>query len=238
MLQAINLGVIYRSRKIETPVLRGIDLDLPTGSFTAVMGPSGSGKTTLLYCLSGMLTPTTGEVLFNGKNILSRGPKELDKLRRTSFGFIFQSYNLIYALTALQNVSLPSLFGGLSISQDDALAALKFVGIGEIANRYPDEISGGQRQRIAIARALAAKRQVVFADEPTGALDSATGKDVMVQLAHIAETGSSIVLVTHDPHVAAYATRVVFLYDGRIVDSMYTPTAREIGLRLAALGAE
>lgn len=237
-LRTVNLEMSFCTGSVVSPILRGIDLDFPGGSFTAIMGPSGSGKTTLLYCLSGILKPTAGQVFLDEQDIAAHGANVLDELRRTSLGFVFQNYNLIDALSAWQNVSLPSLFGGEKVSRPSAISALERVGLKEVADRYPDELSGGQRQRVAIARALAAHRHIVFADEPTGALDSSAGKEVMAQFSHILESGASIVLVTHDPSIAAYASRVVFLYDGRIADSLDTPTAQEISNRLTELAAD
>ena len=218
-------------------VLDGVTVGFDEGSITAIMGPSGSGKTTLLYCLSGMLRPTAGRVLYGEIDIAAQPQRKLDELRRTAFGFIFQAYNLIDALTAVQNVRLPSMFGARVVSQTDAIEALAQVGLAGFADRYPAELSGGQCQRVAIARALAVRRSVLFADEPTGALDSTARREVLQHLTALPGLGTSVVMVTHDPMVAATASRVQFLYDGRIVDSLQGGDARQIARRLADLEA-
>lgn len=218
-------------------VLDDISVTFDEASMTAIMGPSGSGKTTLLYCLSGMLRPTTGRVLYGEIDIATQPQRKLDDLRRTAFGFVFQAYNLIDALTAVQNVRLPSMFGARAVPRTDAIDALAQVGLSGFEDRYPAELSGGQCQRVAIARALAVRRNVLFADEPTGALDSTARREVLQHLTALPALGTSVVMVTHDPTVAAAASRVLFLYDGRIVDSLQNADAREIARRLADLEA-
>jgi putative ABC transport system ATP-binding protein len=218
-------------------VLDGVTVGFDEGSMTAITGPSGSGKTILLYCLSGMLRPTAGRVLYRGVDIATQPQRTLDELRRTSFGFVFQAYNLIEALTAVQNVRLPSMFGARAVSRTDAIDALAQVGLSGFEDRYPAELSGGQCQRVAIARALAVRRNVLFADEPTGALDSTARREVLQHLTALPALGTSVVMVTHDPTAAAAASRVLFLYDGRIVDSLQNADAREIARRLADLEA-
>ncbi|UXW87613.1 ABC transporter ATP-binding protein [Microbacterium azadirachtae] len=199
------------------------------------MGPSGSGKSTLLYCLAGLIRASTGSVTFDGTELTAAKQRQLDLLRRDQFGFIFQSFNLIEALTALQNVTLPSLFGGAVISRDQAEAALASVGLAGKLNSYPAELSGGQQQRVAIARALAQTRRVIFADEPTGALDRKSGFLVMDQLRQFREVGTAVVMVTHDPKIAAYADSVLFLVDGRLVDVMEAPSAEAVSSRMTGL---
>lgn len=218
-------------------VLDGLSVAFDEAAVTAIMGPSGSGKTTLLHCLSGMLRATSGEVFLDDVDIMGLGRSRLDALRRTSFGFIFQAYNLIEALTAVQNVRLPSLFGGAGVTESRAREMLAWVGLSGLEKRYPAELSGGQCQRVAIARALAAERRVVFADEPTGALDSASRRDVLEHLSALPAAGSTVVVVTHDPTVAAMASRVLFLYDGVIVDDRSGLGARDIAARLTDLEA-
>ncbi len=235
MLCATGLTKSFDGNRV---VLDDISLTLTPGSITAIMGPSGSGKTTLLYCLSGMLRPSAGQVLLDDVDIASLSARKLDALRRGEFGFIFQEYNLIDALTALQNVRLPSLFGGEQISITQAKQALDRVGLAGLEDRYPGELSGGQRQRVAIARALAVNRQVVFADEPTGALDSASRRDVLHHFSALPASGSTVVMVTHDPIVAAAASRVLFLYDGVIVDDLSNIGPRKIADRLNDLEAQ
>ncbi|MCQ9367595.1 ABC transporter ATP-binding protein [Brevibacterium sp. 50QC2O2] len=235
MLVAQGLGHVFSNGHVETVALDGIDHSFETGSFTAIMGPSGSGKSTLLYCLAGLIRASQGSALFDGIDVTSAKPKELDRLRRDEFGFVFQHFNLLEALTAIQNVTLPSLFGGQSISVDAAMEALGNVGLREKAKSYPSELSGGQQQRVSIARALAQTRRVIFADEPTGALDRKSGFQVMDQFRQFRGIGSTVVMVTHDPQVAAYADRVLFLVDGRLIDTMETPTARTVSDRMTTL---
>lgn len=218
-------------------VLRGISLDFEEATATAIMGPSGSGKTTLLNCMSGILRPTDGRVVYRGDDIAQMSRASVDRLRRKSWGFIFQSYNLIDALTAVDNVKLPALFDGRRMAESVAIGALRQVGLEGLEGRYPDALSGGQCQRVAIARALATQRDVVFADEPTGALDSTSRREVMKTLGALPESGGTVVLVTHDPTVAAEASRIVFLYDGLIAGDERALTSREISERLADLEA-
>ena len=232
MLKTVDLSKRFGGNNL---VLDGVSVAFDEASVTAIMGPSGSGKTTLLHCLSGMLRATSGKVLLDGVDITGLGRRRLDALRRTSFGFIFQDYNLIDALTAVQNVRLPSLFGGAEVTEPRAREMLALVGLSGLENRYPAELSGGQR--VAIARALAAERRVVFADEPTGALDSASRREVLEHFAALPALGSTVVVVTHDPTVAAAASRVLFLYDGVIVDDRSGLGARDIAARLTDLEA-
>ena len=235
MLVAQGLGHVFSNGHVETVALDGIDHSFEDGSFTAIMGPSGSGKSTLLYCLAGLIRASQGSALFSGIDVTSAKPKELDRLRRDDFGFVFQHFNLLEALTAIQNVTLPSLFGGQSVTVDAAMEALGNVGLREKAKSYPTELSGGQQQRVSIARALAQTRRVIFADEPTGALDRKSGFQVMDQFRQFREVGSTVVMVTHDPQVAAYADRVLFLVDGRLIDTMDAPTARTVSDRMTTL---
>ncbi|KKX96492.1 ABC transporter ATP-binding protein [Microbacterium sp. Ag1] len=235
MLTATGLGHTFSNGRVETRALDDVTCSFEPGSFTAIMGPSGSGKSTLLYCLAGLIRASVGSVTFDGIELRSAKQRQLDLLRRDEFGFIFQSFNLVEALTALQNVTLPSLFGGAAIRRDDAEAALANVGLAEKAKSYPAELSGGQQQRVAIARALAQTRRVIFADEPTGALDRKSGFLVMDQLRQFREAGTAVVMVTHDPQIAAYADRVLFLVDGRLVDTMESPSAEAVSSRMTGL---
>lgn len=235
MLTAIGVGHVFSNGRVETVALNGIDCEFGAGTFTAIMGPSGSGKSTLLYCLAGLIQASEGSVTFDGTELRTAKPRELDLLRRDEFGFVFQHFNLLEALTAVQNVTLPSLFGGAAVSQERALEALGDVGLAEKGASYPAELSGGQQQRVAIARALAQTRRVVFADEPTGALDRKSGFQVMEQLRRFREVGSTVVMVTHDPQIAAYANRVLFLVDGHLIDTMENPTARAVSERMTTL---
>ncbi|OLT11554.1 macrolide ABC transporter ATP-binding protein [Actinomadura sp. CNU-125] len=201
--------------------LTEVDLDVAEGEFVAVMGPSGSGKTTLLTLAGGLDSPTAGEVLVAGADLARLKASGRSALRRRGIGYVFQNLNLIPSLTAAENVMLPRELDGVRArrARAEARAALGDVGAADLADRYPDEMSGGQRQRIAIARALVGDRRLVLADEPTGALDSRTGDDVMRVLRQRCDAGAACLMVTHESRHAAWADRVVFLRDGRVVDA-------------------
>ncbi|MEU8340098.1 putative ABC transport system ATP-binding protein [Actinomadura meyerae] len=201
--------------------LAGVTLDVAEGEFVAVMGPSGSGKSTLLTLAGGLDTPTSGQVLVDGADIGALGRAARSALRRRAVGYVFQDLNLIPSLTAAENAMLPRELDGVRArkARREALRALEEVGVADLADRYPDEMSGGQQQRVAIARALVGERRLVLADEPTGALDSRTGEDVMRVLRGRCDAGASCLMVTHESRHAAWADRVVFLRDGRLVDS-------------------
>jgi putative ABC transport system ATP-binding protein len=203
----------------ETPALRGAGFDADAGEIVAVMGPSGSGKTTLLHCLAGILTPDEGEIRFDGRRIDALGEQERSSLRRERFGFVFQFGQLVPELTVEENVALPLLLGG--VRRGEALRQardwLERLGIGGMERRRSGELSGGQAQRVALARGLINKPRVLFADEPTGSLDSLTGEQVMDLMVGAArEQGTTVVLVTHEPRVAVYADREVIVRDGRV----------------------
>jgi putative ABC transport system ATP-binding protein len=213
----------------ETPALRGADLTVREGEILAVMGPSGSGKSTLLHCLAGILVPKHGEIRFTGERIDNLNENERSKLRRDTFGFVFQFGQLVPELTAEENVALPLLLGGLK--RNDALARAREwferLGIDGLEQRRSGELSGGQAQRVALARGLVAHPKVLFADEPTGSLDSLTGEFVMELLVVAAkEDGTTVVLVTHEPRVAAYAEREVVVRDGLVSSLVPDPCAR------------
>ncbi|MFJ8661348.1 ABC transporter ATP-binding protein [Streptomyces sp. NPDC093795] len=220
VLQLQNLTRVHGAGATEVHALRGIDLAVYPGELVAVMGPSGSGKSTLLTIAGGLDTATSGRVIVEDTDITTAGVKELAALRRRSIGYVFQDYNLIPALTAAENVALPRELDGTSArkARVEALGALEEMGLGHLADRFPDEMSGGQQQRVAIARALVGDRRLVLADEPTGALDSETGESVLALLRSRCDAGAAGVLVTHEPRFAAWADRVVFLRDGAIVD--------------------
>ncbi len=209
--------------------LRGIDLRVVAGELVAVMGPSGSGKSTLLTCAGGLDSPTAGAVLVEGIELGSLSRAELAALRRRSIGYVFQDFNLIPALTAAENVALPRELDGESSrsARRAALVALAEVGIDELADRFPDDMSGGQQQRVAIARAIVGDRRLVLADEPTGALDTETGEQVLRLLRARCDAGAAGVLVTHEARHAAWADRVVFLRDGLAVDETGPADAAE-----------
>ena len=204
----------------EIRALDGVSLTVMPGEFVAIMGPSGCGKSTLLHLGGGLELPTAGNVLFEGADMSTLNPVELAEIRRRRLGYVFQSLNLIPSLTALENVMLPLELDGIGTfaARTEARQALERVGIVQQLDRYPDSFSGGQQQRIAIARAVVGDRRVLFADEPTGALDTLTSDQVVEVLAALARTGTAIVMVTHEPRFASWADRVVFLRDGRIVD--------------------
>ncbi|MFF3211100.1 ABC transporter ATP-binding protein [Streptomyces sp. NPDC002886] len=225
--------------------LRGIDLSLPRGSFTAVMGPSGSGKSTFLQCAAGLDLPTEGSVRLGGTEITGMNENELTELRRSRLGFVFQAFNLLPSLTVEQNVLLPMHLAGdggrgRTASQGQARAAdlLARVGLEGKGGRRPAELSGGQQQRVAIARALVTRPDVVFADEPTGALDTTTATEVLGLLRSAVDTlGATVVMVTHDPAAAAHADQVLFLADGLIADRLPRSPAATIAARMTALTA-
>ncbi|HEY3631458.1 MAG TPA: ABC transporter ATP-binding protein [Jatrophihabitantaceae bacterium] len=200
--------------------LDGVNLSVAAGELVAVMGPSGSGKSTLLNLAGGLDAPTSGDILVEGQRLGGLSRSALAQLRRRSVGYVFQSLNLIPSLTAIENVMLPRELDGVASrrARRDALAALAEVGLTELAARFPDDMSGGQQQRVAIARALVGERRLVLADEPTGALDSQTGEDVLRLLRARCDAGAAGVLVTHDARHAGWADRVVFLRDGAVVD--------------------
>ncbi|WP_328673788.1 ABC transporter ATP-binding protein [Streptomyces sp. NBC_00322] len=220
VLQLQQLTRVHGSGATEVHALRGINLDVFPGELVAVMGPSGSGKSTLLTIAGGLDTPTSGRVIVENTDITTAHRKTLAALRRRSIGYVFQDYNLIPALTAAENVSLPRELDGISArkARTEAVAALEEMDLGHLADRFPDEMSGGQQQRVAIARALVGERRLVLADEPTGALDSETGESVLALLRARCDGGAAGILVTHEPRFAAWADRVVFLRDGAVVD--------------------
>ncbi|MFI5769845.1 ABC transporter ATP-binding protein [Streptomyces sp. NPDC051658] len=215
--------------------LGGIDLTVRAGTFTAVMGPSGSGKSTLLHCAAGLDRPTSGTVEVGGVRLTGLGERRLTLLRRDRIGFVFQAFNLLPSLTAAQNVALPLRLAGRRPSRTEVRDALARVGLADRAGHRPAELSGGQQQRVALARALITRPAVLFGDEPTGALDTATSQGVMEMLRELVDLeGQTIVMVTHDPVAAAYADRVVFLVDGQVADDLTGLGAERIAAWMAA----
>jgi putative ABC transport system ATP-binding protein len=209
--------------------LRGVSLDVPAGQFTAVMGPSGSGKSTLLHCIAGLDTLTSGQAFIGETDLSTLDDKKLTILRRDSVGFVFQSYNLVPTLTALENIRLPLDLAGRDPDRDWLDTVIDTIGLRDRLSHRPSELSGGQQQRVACARAMIARPEVIFADEPTGNLDSQSSGEVLGFLRRsVDETGQTIVMVTHDPRAASYADRALFLADGRIVSDLYSPAEDEI----------
>jgi putative ABC transport system ATP-binding protein len=220
VLQLDRVSRIHGAGELAVHALREVSFQAYAGELVAVMGPSGSGKSTLLTLAGGLDEPTSGRVLVEGADLAAAGPAGRARLRRTSIGYVFQDFNLIPALTAGENVSLPLELDGVPARQARAAAAtaLEELGIRELADRFPDEMSGGQQQRVAIARAVVGERRLILADEPTGALDSVTGEEILRLLRSRCDAGAAGVLVTHEPRHAAWADRIVHLRDGAVVD--------------------
>lgn len=228
----------YRVGDGQVEILHGISLAVHGGEMVAVMGPSGSGKSTLLYCLAGLEPPTSGGVVLAGRPLSGLSRSDLARLRRSEVGFVFQSYNLIPTLTAAENVTLPWTLGRRKPPAGLVENTLAAVGLAERATARPPSMSGGEQQRVALARVLAQQPAVVFADEPTGALDTRTGELVLAELAAIAHApGRCVLVVTHDPRVAAACDRVLFLSDGCLVQELRRPSAADVAAALARLGA-
>lgn len=227
----------YVAHDQRVDALRGIDLAFQRGTFTAIMGPSGSGKSTLLQCMAGLDRPTTGEIIVGGHSVTRLNQSRLSRLRREHVGFVFQQFNLVPTLTAAQNVALPLRLAGRRRSRAAALAALEAVGLRDRARHHPAQLSGGQQQRVAIARALVTSPDVVFADEPTGALDSATGRSVLTMLRRLVDVhGQTVIMVTHDPRATAYVDRVVLLTDGSVAGDYAGATPEQVAEIMAHLG--
>ncbi|WP_312888096.1 ABC transporter ATP-binding protein [Nonomuraea rhodomycinica] len=215
-----------------------VSLSIPRGTFTAVMGPSGSGKSTLLHCAAGLDRPDSGSVVLDGHELTDADETALTRLRRERMGFVFQSFNLVPTLTVAQNVALPLEFAGRRVDGRQVRGLLARLGLGDRLDHRPAELSGGQQQRVAIARAMLSRPAVVFADEPTGALDTQAARDVLRILREAVDaSGQTIVMVTHDPVAGAYADAVVFFSDGRIVDGMTRPDPASVAARMARLSA-
>ncbi|MEY9859454.1 putative ABC transport system ATP-binding protein [Catenulispora sp. GAS73] len=235
-LQAVSK--VYGKGRGAVAALREVSVGLPKGGFTAIMGPSGSGKSTFLHCAAGLDRPTAGTVRLGGTDLSGLSETKLTELRRERAGFVFQAFNLVSSLTVSQNITLPLRLAGRRADDARLAEVVKRVGLTERTHHRPGQLSGGQQQRVAIARALIADPEVIFADEPTGALDTMTAREVLVLLRETVDTmGQTIVMVTHDPVAAAYADTVLFLADGRIADSMHAPTAAGVADRMIRLGA-
>ena len=228
-LELRNVSKSYAAGSTLVHALIGASLSVERGNLVAVMGPSGSGKSSLLAIAGSLEEPTSGEVLIGGKSLASMSYNNKARLRRRMIGYVFQDFNLLAGLTALENVALPLELDDLSPrkARIAAMAALENIGIAERAGHFPDELSGGERQRVAIARAVVGERHLLLADEPSGALDSANGDAVMKMIRRACKQGIAAVIVTHDAHLASWADRVVFLKDGRIIDQTVPPPSVE-----------
>jgi putative ABC transport system ATP-binding protein len=228
---------VYGASETAVRAINDVTVEFPTGRFTAIMGPSGSGKSTLLHCMAGLDDLTSGDVYIGDVELGSLSDKELTLLRRDRVGFVFQSYNLIPTLTALENVTLPTALAGRKPDREWLDGVIETVGLEDRLSHRPSELSGGQQQRVAVARALATRPQIVFADEPTGNLDSRAGTEILEFMRGAVDyLAQTIVMVTHDPEAASYADSVLFLGDGRIVDRMVAPTPESVLDRLKAHG--
>jgi putative ABC transport system ATP-binding protein len=233
----IDATKVYGKGHTQVRALDGVTLDFPSGQFSAIMGPSGSGKSTLMHCVAGLDTLTSGQVRVGGIELTRLDDKHLTLLRRDRIGFVFQAYNLVPTLTALENITLPATLAGRKPDKGWLDTVIGTVGLGDRLAHRPSELSGGQQQRVAVARALAARPEIIFADEPTGNLDSHASAEILAFLRHAArELGQTVVMVTHDPVAASYAGRVVFLNDGRIVDELAEPTPERVLDHLKQLG--
>jgi putative ABC transport system ATP-binding protein len=228
---------VYGEGPTAVVALDDVTVSMPTGRFTAVMGPSGSGKSTLMHCMAGLDTLTRGEVQIGSQELSRLTEDELTLLRRDHVGFVFQAFNLVPTLTADENIRLPMTLAGRSPDEEWMSTVVKTTGLGDRLDHRPSELSGGQQQRVAVARALASRPQIIFADEPTGNLDSRSGTEILEFMGRaVREMGQTIVMVTHDPMAAGYADNALFLADGRIVDEMPEPTAERVLDRLKAFG--
>ncbi len=237
--RAVDLRKIYGSGDTQVAALDGVSVEFFPGQFTAIMGPSGSGKSTLMHCLAALDEATSGQVFVGDADLTKLGDKELTRIRRDRVGFVFQSFNLVPTLTAIENITLPMDIAGRKPDKAWLDTVVRAVGLGDRLQHKPNQLSGGQQQRVACARALASRPDIVFADEPTGNLDSVSGAEVLGFLAgSVRDFGQTVVMVTHDPNAAGYADRVLFLADGRIVDEMTDPTADRVLDRMKNFDAQ
>jgi putative ABC transport system ATP-binding protein len=235
--RAVDASKVYGQGEAEVRALDHISVDFASHQFTAIMGPSGSGKSTLLHCLAGLDRLTAGHVWLGDLDVTTLHEKDLTRVRRDRLGFVFQTFNLIPTLTALENIVLPMSLAGTDPDQAWLDQVIDIVGLRSRLSHRPSELSGGQQQRVAVARALASRPQIVFADEPTGNVDSRAGAEILTFMSDVVrDHGQTIVMVTHDPVAAGYAGRVVFLADGKIVDELNAPTADGIIDMMRKLG--
>ncbi|HYV14632.1 MAG TPA: ABC transporter ATP-binding protein [Conexibacter sp.] len=237
IVTAVDVHRRYGEGEAAVEALDGVSLELPAGAFTAIMGPSGSGKSTLMHVLAGLDKPTAGSVTIDGVELGSLDDKKLTELRRDKVGFIFQSFNLLPVLTAEENIVLPLKIAGRAVDEAWREELVRTVGLGDRLTHHPSELSGGQQQRVSVARALVTKPAVIFADEPTGNLDSASSAEVLKLLRHAVDAlGQTVVMVTHDAGAASVADRIVVLADGRIVHDGDAGTTDEVHDLLRAVG--
>jgi len=235
--RAVGATKIYGTGDTVVRALDGVDVAFTQGRFTAIMGPSGSGKSTLMHCVAGLDTLTSGQVFIGDTDLSALSDRQLTRLRRDRIGFVFQAFNLVPTLTAGENISLPLALAGRTADQPWLDAVIRTVGLGDRLSHRPSELSGGQQQRVAVARALASRPDIIFADEPTGNLDSRAGAEILQFMrGAVRDFSQTIVMVTHDPTAASYADNVVFLADGRVVDHMDDPTAQRVLDRMKSLG--
>jgi putative ABC transport system ATP-binding protein len=228
---------IYGKGQTEVRALDGVTVEFAAGCYTAVMGPSGSGKSTLLHCVAGLDTLTSGRAYIGDVDLSTLGDQRLTILRRDRVGFVFQAFNLVPTISAAKNIALPLLLAGRKGDPAWISQVIEITGIGDRLAHRPSELSGGQQQRVAVARALASRPEIIFADEPTGNLDSRAGAEMLTFMRHaVDQMGQTIVMVTHDPIAASYADRIVFLADGQIVDEMRQPTAERVLERMRRFG--
>lgn len=236
---SLSLTKVYGEGDTRVTALDAVDVEITAQQFTAIMGPSGSGKSTLMHCLAGLDAVSSGEVWIGETELSSLSDKALTKLRRDSVGFVFQAFNLVPTLSAIENITLPMDIAGRKADQDWLDTIIDTVGLRDRLKHRPSELSGGQQQRVACARALASRPTIVFADEPTGNLDSKSGAEVLGFLRRsVDEFGQTIVMVTHDPNAASYADRVIFLADGLVVDEMFNPTSASVLERMKAFDSK
>ena len=235
--QAKAATKIYGSKDTEVTALNAVDIAFAQGEFTAIMGPSGSGKSTLMHCVAGLDRLTSGDIFIGDTRLADLSEKQLTRLRRDKIGFVFQAFNLLPTLTAAENIELPMKLAGRKADAAWVETVVRTVGLGDRLSHQPNELSGGQQQRVAVARALASRPDIIFADEPTGNLDSTTGGEILdfMQQA-VQDLAQTIVMVTHDPVAASYADRVVFLADGRIVGDQQRPTVDSIHTTMRQIG--
>ena len=236
IIHSVNLTKIYGEKETSVTALDKITIDFKENQFTAIMGPSGSGKSTLLHCLAGLDRPSSGEIFLRDQDISTLNDKQLTKIRRDSFGFVFQAFNLIPTLTAEENITLPASIAGRKPDMDWVKTVVETVDIGDRLTHRPNELSGGQQQRVAAARAMATKPEVIFADEPSGNLDSKSSKELLAFMKSVVdELNQTIIMVTHDPFAASFAQRVVMLKDGKVASDLNGPTQEEIVSEVTAL---